>query len=302
MERDELVRMAVKRHFFDWAYNGVHRNALCLGPEYKSSLNAFADRVSNARAPIEEMMRAYSTEQLAIAAGLNRVHLEPDLEKQLTKVCDNARHFVRPYDKLGLISLGAYPEELADYKYWAMRDSLSIRELVWLSIGLEPNETSDPYFQDRPSSSFKPYALLKRESNLRLRLFKSARGLAGASYDRIESTKIHDWLNLVDLEVPQGFRAALECAWQRLQQASVEQIEQQSRESKIERKPEPREMRSMAKVLTAIAVEEFGYDIRSKRSPIPKEIEGICDRHGLSVSKETILKYLRLGSDLAQNG
>ena len=52
----------------------------------------------------------------------------------------------------------------------------------------------------------------------------------------------------------------------------------------------------MAKLLTAIAIEEYGYKPNSRRSPIPGEIESICDRQGLPVSKETILKYLRLGT------
>ena len=61
---------------------------------------------------------------------------------------------------------------------------------------------------------------------------------------------------------------------------------------------DPREVRSLARLLTAIAIEEYGYQPSALRSPIPKEMESICDRQGLSVTRDTILKFLRLGANL----
>lgn len=52
----------------------------------------------------------------------------------------------------------------------------------------------------------------------------------------------------------------------------------------------------MAKLLVAIAIEQFGYDPGSKRSPIPTELEDVAARLGLELSHDTILKYLRLGA------
>ena len=64
----------------------------------------------------------------------------------------------------------------------------------------------------------------------------------------------------------------------------------------VESAPEGREVASLAKLLTAIAIEEYGYDPASRRSPIPREIQDIATRLGLSVSQDTIRKYLQMGA------
>ena len=61
-------------------------------------------------------------------------------------------------------------------------------------------------------------------------------------------------------------------------------------------------MRAVARIITAIAIEEYGYNPDALRSPIPKEIEGIMSRLGLEGSAETVLKYLKIGaSDLPED-
>lgn len=59
---------------------------------------------------------------------------------------------------------------------------------------------------------------------------------------------------------------------------------------------DPRTVLSVAKIVTAIAVHEYGYEPHSERSPIPKEIQDIMDELGMQGSAKTVLKYLRLGS------
>ncbi len=59
---------------------------------------------------------------------------------------------------------------------------------------------------------------------------------------------------------------------------------------------EGREIASMSKLLTAIAITEYGYDTQNRRSPIQREIQELADLLGLSVSQDTIRKYLRTGA------
>ena len=57
-----------------------------------------------------------------------------------------------------------------------------------------------------------------------------------------------------------------------------------------------REVQAVARILTAIAIEEYGYVPQAPRSPIPNEIRDITQRAGIPVSPDTIRKYLQIGS------
>lgn len=59
---------------------------------------------------------------------------------------------------------------------------------------------------------------------------------------------------------------------------------------------EGRELVSVSKLLTAIAIDAYGYDPAAKRGPIPTELQGISDKLGLGVSADTIRKYLQTGA------
>lgn len=61
---------------------------------------------------------------------------------------------------------------------------------------------------------------------------------------------------------------------------------------------ENRERSTLYKLIIAMAVDGYGYDPMASRSPLPKELEGILDRMGLSVSDDTIRKKLREASEL----
>jgi hypothetical protein len=63
-----------------------------------------------------------------------------------------------------------------------------------------------------------------------------------------------------------------------------------------------RERISLAKLITALAIDGYGYKPTSRRSPIPNEITSITDRLGLSVSNDTVRKYLRLGAQHLPEG
>lgn len=59
-----------------------------------------------------------------------------------------------------------------------------------------------------------------------------------------------------------------------------------------------RERQTLKKILIAMAMDGYGYDPAAARSPFPKELEGIMDRMGLSVSDDTIRAKLKKAAEL----
>lgn len=62
-----------------------------------------------------------------------------------------------------------------------------------------------------------------------------------------------------------------------------------------------RERQTLYKLLIAMATDAYGYRPDELRSPFPKELEGILDRMGLSVSDDTIRAKLKDAAELLSN-
>jgi hypothetical protein len=60
----------------------------------------------------------------------------------------------------------------------------------------------------------------------------------------------------------------------------------------------PSEKKSLAKLIYAMAVDAYGYDPEDKKSPIPKEIVEIIATTDLSISEDTVRKWLKEGAKL----
>ena len=199
-----------------------------------------------------------------------------------------------PWDTAGL----GFQEYLADYEYWAKSPFYELHEITLLSLGLEPVEVFtkalDHDFQQKDSPA-RTYALRRHE--LIDRTFNK-----GALGSKTKPAALAEWVNAVDLDVHPGFARMLKNL------TGFTQIERMSSDAPVikstptEKSPEPREIASMAKLLTAIAISEFGYDPTDKRSPIPREIQEISDLEGLGVSKDTIRKYLQTGAKYLPDG
>jgi hypothetical protein len=198
-----------------------------------------------------------------------------------------------------------------DYDYWSKAAFFSIDELLWLSVGLEPLPEFATALEERPGGSQKRHHVVVYLL-AQLELFR--RGLDPNHYERRHTPKsILEWANLVEHQLHPGFRRILEKMVKRAAAskldaslASVSQdgtsggeVQPEGATAFIASDPkrfDPRERRGMAKLLVALAIEQFGYDPTSKRGPIPKELEDIALRLGLEISQQTILKYLRLGA------
>lgn len=63
-----------------------------------------------------------------------------------------------------------------------------------------------------------------------------------------------------------------------------------------------RERGTLLKLIIGMAVDGYGYKPSSAKSPFPKELEGILDRLGISVSNDTIRSKLKEAAQLLPSG
>lgn len=184
---------------------------------------------------------------------------------------------------------------LADFDYWERIPIFELDEITLLSVGVEPHqafkERLDP---DKKSNRNKTSAddFIRRRYELVKRTF--------SPYERRASTyakELFAWATSVNLDAHPGFLRMLDRIAQRVSGEAPQSNEISKDDGKdADKSPEGREIASMSKLLTAIAITEYGYDPQDRRSPIPREIQELADLLGLSVSQDTIRKYLKTGA------
>ncbi len=294
------ARKAVERHFFDWAYLDCSESHLALGDRFRSEVGELLSARDFHVENLEEFFLRLSPDDLKAACGEVRLDNFADKEAEIRKLCDQSRRATPFRTKTHLVAIGVYPDVLANFGSWGMRDRFYASELAWLSIGLEPTDTLNKDFKEFRAGRGRMDDVLGREVHLRLETVNRSQELAIFHKGATSAVNAYKWLCSIHLEVPQEFRDMLQTASARLETNSVPVKDIHPLDSKA---PDSREIRSMSRLITALAIQEYGYSPSAKRSPIPREIEEICDRLGLSVSRETILKYLRLGArDLPDDG
>ena len=189
-------------------------------------------------------------------------------------------------------------EYLADYDYWAKSPFFELHEITFLTLGLEPVDGFPEALSPKPSQMNDPattFALRRHE--LIDRTFNK-----GALGSKTKPAALAEWVNAVNLDVHPGFARMLKNLTGFTQLTRMSSDAPVIKSVPTDKSPEPREIASMAKLLTAIAISEFGYDPTDKRSPIPREIQELADLEGLSVSQDTIRKYLQTGAKYLPNG
>lgn len=299
VETEELIKKAVERHFVDWAYLPYNGCLLTLGDRFESQVDNLVQTRDHHVEKFEAYISGFSNDELLVAAGGRDIVVEGFglRENELAELRKSAFAAMPERSRGKLIAMGSYPDELADYKHWALRDKFSNDEFVWLSIGLEPVAYLSDYLGNRSGKAIERQTDIGIEANRRKQIFDRSRDF-DPIYKSVAIDVAHDWFAKVELATPDGFAQMLETGWKRLR-GEIEVKPEKAAPNPADESPDPREIRSMARLITAIAIEEYGYDPKAKRGPIPKEIEGICALHGLEVTSDTIRRYLKIGSDVA---
>jgi hypothetical protein len=180
-----------------------------------------------------------------------------------------------------------HPDHIADFDHWARMPRFTIEELTCLSIGVEPeNFTKKGLAEiqklDARSLGATIQFLLRRVEQLKRQF--SPYGQSHTATPR----EFLSWAEKVEFETHPKFLTVLRRyhGIDPKQKASTGQAP----------KTDKREINTIAKILAAIAIEEYGWRPSGARSPIPKQISDVMATMGLEASSETVLKYLRIGA------
>lgn len=184
-------------------------------------------------------------------------------------------------------------KDLADFVHWGRSEFLSIDEITWLSVGLEPRDNfiglAKPSKKTSLGSKHDEVAdyMTRHRELIRRRFDPKNFG------DHPDLMEVQLWIEQVSLDVHTGFADMLEV---RANKSAVNDFAEMK--EPVEDYMDGREKVSMAKLIAAMAIDAYGYDPKARRSNIPTEIQGIADRLGLIISSDTIRKYLKSGAEL----
>lgn len=261
-----------------------------MGEEY---LNALKECKSNVQNMIADSNRAFSTfeiEDLSHILENGRRAGNEKIDKCIGQFQEKARQFIRSksaYMKAGLGVEGYF----ADYDYWAMHERIQMLESLWLSVGLEPREdliNRAKNSLDRPLETIPN--TWDREMGRRRELF--LRKFSSYAVRELPIEKFTTWIYSIKLELHPDYKNMLDTIVERKRQNA----EVDTTSPVADRPLEGREFASASTLIAAMAIDAYGYDPTQKRSPVPNEMQGIIDRLGLSISADTIRKYLKTGS------
>ena len=179
-----------------------------------------------------------------------------------------------------------HPDYRADFDYWAKMRNFSVSEITCLSIGIKPDLFPPKRLKDLeakqkdglyPSLDF----LVMRHQQLARQFDPGSNGW------RVEPDRFLKWVDQFEFETHPEFLRLLQ-RYHRKSDAEAGPVNDD--------KPDRREVNSIAQLFTAMAIEYFGYRPDEKKSPATGEIQNLADSLGLSISDDTIRKYLKLGA------
>lgn len=179
-----------------------------------------------------------------------------------------------------------HPDHIADFEYWAKMPQFSVGELTCLSVGIEPKDYPGTKLNDLCKSSDRP-KFWKPQQFILLRYEQLKRTFDRHGQNRsVSPTDFLDWVDQFDFAVHQEFLDLL----RRLHGELTDE-----KSSQNVPKTDRREIDSIAMLFTAMAIDHLGYVPGQARSPIPKEIGQLAADLGMTITDETIRKYLRIG-------
>jgi hypothetical protein len=167
-----------------------------------------------------------------------------------------------------------------------------IEELACLSVGVDPQKF-DSFKLDQPprrGTEFRP-----AQQFLQKRLEQLRREFAPfGQRARVSPRQFIAWVDRVSFEVEPEFLSQLRKCNLPASQPDLDDAKPT--------KPDKREVNSMAQLITAMAIDGYGYSPGAPRSPIPREIANLAASMGMKISEDTIRKYLKIGAEFIPEG
>lgn len=264
-----------------------------LGPDYEWRFDRMWDRVSAKRA---ELLKALAARRLKdLSTNFSDTGMPQTAEARgwfQAQKLDVDERFGR---MLPWYRLPFSPEKcVANYDYWAKAEFLMLDEALWLSTGLEPlAELDDLVFGLGATRGPRdPVAEHVKSRHLLL-----ARAFDPHGHEiKLKPKSILEWVLSSDFPVQSGFLQMLETASARQDRGGIGEVPSLPVGEVDIAKSDDRELASLAKLLTAIAITEYGYVPTAPRSPIPRELEDMAALLGIQITTATIRKYLQVGA------
>ncbi len=257
-----------------------------VGPHDPTAFDAWDARRAEAIRACRDKLKEYLDAEIMILLGKS----EGEDDTLARDWRGHVRNALRIYENPPYCYAGGFghPDHVADFTHWAKMSSFSVEELLCLSIGIEPSNFSEKKLRElakRDQSHLHPalqfmlrrYELLKREflyyGHPPVEIFiKWA--------DRVEFPMHPEFLRLLRM-FHQGGKG------------------QSGNEQDSPDKPfDKRAINSIAKLITAMAINGYGYDPDAKHSKIPKELADVIAEMGSSLTESTVRTYLKLGANI----
>lgn len=217
----------------------------------------------------------------------------------------------------------------ADFDYWSKMPEWTIEEAVILSFGKNPSivtwkrlEGQMSYLSPFVESCYQLMELAKRAKKSNLFTDNSMPLLS----DPIRPYLYVQWMQKNELVFSESlaekvlkyyqknkppktdFELSMEQIHKSIQQPSITNVNTSLPATKIKpnkkvdsntvKELSTREKDSLLKIIITMAIDGYGFDPKSNKSPLPKELEGAIQRLGMSLSDDTIRKWLKEASNI----
>jgi hypothetical protein len=267
-----------------------------VGPFDPAAFDPFdAERMQLATECVEKLS-SYTDQQIARiveVVGSHRMRFVPEPRDSRTDVGQEWQNLLVA-EIAGLIRrippwhLGGFghPDHVADFDYWTKMSSFNLAELTCLTVGIDPAEFNLKKLHDLSTSKdrhqfSRALEYLVRRYELLLREFGSF-----SAADLVEPEDFIAWSDQVAFEVHPDFLGPLRRLHSGVTPDPAAPTKKQDR----------REVDSIAQLFTVMAIDYLGYNPKQARSPATKEITELAASMGMSISEDTVLKYLRIGA------
>ncbi len=192
-----------------------------------------------------------------------------------------------------------------DYSYWCKMGCWTVEQAVTLLLELDPRDVlQDMQLAPEVSSDIK-----RRYSDLH-RLLVSHIG-HGSYSTNMPPTEYIEWAQHNGIQVPGALRDAGKKQGLSLVSCrdECEKLRHENSKLRVESEKAPlvknsttsglkNEIRTLHKILLAIAVGKYGFKLDGTNSSASQKIAGIVERRGLNIDQGTILKHLNQAKDV----
>lgn len=177
----------------------------------------------------------------------------------------------------------------ADFGIWARYPAYTAEEAWLLSLGIQPKgwvyiDPPDAAGRDRQDQE-PSHAIAQLRVLFQRKLDPAETGV------KTPASEIQFWLETIHLDVHPKLKTIL---WKSAQLAAKNSPTSDQGDGA---RPDARELASLKRLVITMAIDGYGFDPKAQRSPLPKHLEGAALERGISLTDETIRKWLRAASE-----